>query len=241
MAWILQDKRVINSPIGFTDINGTKRTKDIFSKWTKEELLAIEVRMFHAISYDRKFYRQTDFSDETINNEVYRAYTVEDKYTIGELKNILTEEANCNNSILLEPTNSYFIIEEDSGAGVPVSIREDRIKIRKMTDDNIITITNLETYDPYVVLEDIDDVVITPELKNEYLTYSTKLSIRRAMRAMGVESELNVLIANPVFTNEWNDTTSIDFTEALVIQALGSLSVTLDQIKTKIWELLADE
>lgn len=241
MAWIITSENRVISTSQPVVINSTRYSAKIFTEWDKAQLATIGIKPFREVSYNAKYYSATGFSDEEIDGEIVRTYTTEDKYTLEELKILLIDEANETCKNLLTPTDLYYTREEDTGKVVPVSIREERIQIRKMTDDNIATIAALETYNPYVELKELNDIVVTPALKNEYLLYSTKLTIRRALRAMGYETELDALVANPIFTTEWNDTTSIDFTEPLVVQALSSLTPTLDEIKTEIWALLAAE
>lgn len=68
--------------------------------------------------------------------------------------------------------------------------------------------------------------------------YVTKLQIRRAMRALGVENVLNsILASNDQFKNDWTDAQEIDLNDPMVQQivTLGIISQeTFDLIKNTI-------
>ena len=63
----------------------------------------------------------------------------------------------------------------------------------------------------------------------------TKLQIRRAMRALGNEDELDTLLANNSgFQKDWNDASEIDLSDSMVQQALTQIDVDIIAIKKKI-------
>ena len=59
----------------------------------------------------------------------------------------------------------------------------------------------------------------------------TRLEIRRAMRALGIESKLDaVLSASEVFRNDWNDTTDIKLGDPILTAALETGIITEAEI-----------
>lgn len=81
------------------------------------------------------------------------------------------------------------------------------------------------------------DTVITEQTKANALsqTIFSKLQIRRAMRELGTEEQLNTLIASSTtFAADWNDAIQIDLSDTIIVQALSSASIDIDAIKLKI-------
>ena len=65
----------------------------------------------------------------------------------------------------------------------------------------------------------------------EKKTYS-KLQIRRACRALGIEYRLNgILNTNALFKADWNDATEIDLSDPILLQALQGGAFTADEIE----------
>lgn len=65
----------------------------------------------------------------------------------------------------------------------------------------------------------------------------TKLQIRRAMRSLGNESELDSILAtSQQFQKDWNDAIEIDLNDATTAIAMQSMNVDIDAIKLKIAE-----
>ena len=62
-------------------------------------------------------------------------------------------------------------------------------------------------------------------------TYS-KLEIRRACRALGIETKLNALLeASADFKNDWADAQYVDLTDAVLLEALKAGKFTDEEIK----------
>jgi len=66
------------------------------------------------------------------------------------------------------------------------------------------------------------------------LSVFSKLAIRRAMRVLGIEDKLKILLQNDVFKEDWQDASQIDLNEPLVKTALAQLDVDVDAIKNQI-------
>ena len=96
-----------------------------------------------------------------------------------------------------------------------------------------------KSIDNYVIVSgNIVEKNISEELQEEGPLYVTKLQIRRAMRALGVENVLNsILASNDQFKNDWTDAQEIDLNDPMVQQVvtLGIISQeTFDLIKNTI-------
>ena len=66
-------------------------------------------------------------------------------------------------------------------------------------------------------------------------TVFTKLQIRRAMRSLGIESQLDSLLASSTeFASDWSDAQDIDTADTLTALALASASIDVEAIKLKI-------
>lgn len=73
-------------------------------------------------------------------------------------------------------------------------------------------------------LEIGDDGTITemPEPERELPSIHTKLAIRRACRALGLEERLDALLgASAQFRTEWSDALEIDLTDPMTLAALA--------------------
>ena len=64
-----------------------------------------------------------------------------------------------------------------------------------------------------------------------------RLAIRRAMRELGVEDNLDTLLANPAFGKDWADATEIDLSDVITAQAITAYGGDIDAIKLKIAEM----
>lgn len=107
----------------------------------------------------------------------------------------------------------------------------------------IITRSHREIIDGEVSV--VIDEQLTPEEieRAETLkrTSIPKLWIRRAMRALGNEEELDaLLLANPYFAKDWADAVNINLNDAITASAIIAGGITQDQInaiKIKAYEL----
>jgi len=73
--------------------------------------------------------------------------------------------------------------------------------------------------------------VLTPQ-------YVSKLQIRRAMRALGIESQLDALLeSSSEFKADWADAQVIDLSDVVTATALSQASIDLVSVKAKITEL----
>ena len=63
-------------------------------------------------------------------------------------------------------------------------------------------------------------------------TVFTKLTIRRAMRQLGIEAKLDALLAvSPTFAADWSDAQDIDLADPVLIVALAAGSITPEEIE----------
>ena len=63
----------------------------------------------------------------------------------------------------------------------------------------------------------------------------TKLAIRRAMRRLGIESQLDALLsASPLFKSDWADATAIDLSDPMTVLALASASIDVSAVIAEI-------
>jgi len=70
-----------------------------------------------------------------------------------------------------------------------------------------------------------------------------KLAIRRAMRALGNEAELDAILAsNEMFQKDWQDAPGvIDLNDPMVVEALAGASIDMDAIKREILNNLSSQ
>ena len=71
-------------------------------------------------------------------------------------------------------------------------------------------------------------------------TVFTKLKIRRAMRALGIEAKLDALLAaSATFAADWADAQEIDLADPVLVEALTAGSITAEEIEA-IKAVIAD-
>jgi len=92
-----------------------------------------------------------------------------------------------------------------------------------------------KTYADYEVKRGqiVEKEIISPEY-----SIFTKLQIRRAMRQLGIEDQLdNILENNPQFKKEWDDCIEVDLNDQMIKDAINAGLITqevIDQIKNII-------
>ena len=87
---------------------------------------------------------------------------------------------------------------------------------------------------PQWVENEIAGKHLTEQQKLDALTLVPKLTIRRALRAMGQEAELDKILAVPEFKKDWDDAAEIDLSEDMVKDALKQMEIDVDQVKRLI-------
>lgn len=84
-------------------------------------------------------------------------------------------------------------------------------------------------YDGAVELAD-DGVNLIPATQKERTVFA-KLEIRRAMRSLGIEQKLDVLLSqNETFRKDWQDAREIDLNDEITKKALESGGITENEI-----------
>ena len=84
-------------------------------------------------------------------------------------------------------------------------------------------------YDGAVELAD-DGVNLIPAKQKERTVFA-KLEIRRAMRSLGIEQKLDVLLSqNETFRKDWQDAREIDLNDEITKKALESGGITENEI-----------
>ena len=89
-------------------------------------------------------------------------------------------------------------------------------------------------------VEIIDEQLTTEDIKNAAALAKnkfTKLQIRRALRVLGQEAALDILLTNETFKKDWQDAIEIDLNDTLTKQALTSLNVDVNAVKIAISNL----
>ena len=89
-------------------------------------------------------------------------------------------------------------------------------------------------------IEIIDEQLTPDEIKNAAALAKnkfTKLQIRRALRVLGQEAALDILLTNEAFKKDWADAIEIDLNDTLTKQALTSLNVDVNAVKIAISNL----
>ena len=108
-------------------------------------------------------------------------------------------------------------------------------KIKDVTFPKISEAKRLELnhikveYDGAVELAD-DGVNLIPATQKERTVFA-KLEIRRAMRSLGIEQKLDVLLSqNETFRKDWLDAREIDLNDEITKKALESGGITENEI-----------
>ena len=108
-------------------------------------------------------------------------------------------------------------------------------KIKDVTFPKISEAKRLELnhikveYDGAVELAD-DGVNLIPATQKERTVFA-KLEIRRAMRSLGIEQKLDVLLSqNETFRKDWQDAREIDLNDEITKKALESGGITENEI-----------
>ena len=108
-------------------------------------------------------------------------------------------------------------------------------KIKDVTFPKISEAKRLELnhikveYDGAVELAD-DGVNLIPAKQKERTVFA-KLEIRRAMRSLGIEQKLDVLLSqNETFRKDWLDAREIDLNDEITKKALESGGITENEI-----------
>ena len=89
-------------------------------------------------------------------------------------------------------------------------------------------------------IEVIDEQLTPEEIKTAAALSKnkfTKLQIRRALRVLGQEAALDILLTNDAFRKDWSDAIEIDLNDMLTKQALTSLNVDVNAVKIAISNL----
>jgi len=88
--WILPNQRVISQPKPIT-IDGVQHPASIFYNWSIDELAFIGIKPYREDKYDGRFYQSISTFVEEIDGVVYRRHTLEEKYTVAQIKTRLAD------------------------------------------------------------------------------------------------------------------------------------------------------
>jgi hypothetical protein len=78
-----------------------------------------------------------------------------------------------------------------------------------------------------------ESVVVAPS-QTASTTFS-KLKIRRAMRRLGIEGQLDALLsASALFEHDWADALEIDLQDPITVEALGAANIDIDAVIAEI-------
>ena len=100
----------------------------------------------------------------------------------------------------------------------------------KISEEKRIELNHIKVeYDGAVELAD-DGVNLIPATQKERTVFA-KLEIRRAMRSLGIEQKLDVLLSqNETFRKDWQDAREIDLNDEITKKALESGGITENEI-----------
>jgi hypothetical protein len=82
---MLPSGRIIATPRDVL-IDGVNHSREIFRKWSKEELATLGIKPFREQRYHSAYYRSTGSEDLDTDGEIVRIHTLENRYTGAELK-----------------------------------------------------------------------------------------------------------------------------------------------------------
>ena len=100
----------------------------------------------------------------------------------------------------------------------------------KISEEKRLELNHIKVeYDGAVELAD-DGVNLIPATQKERTVFA-KLEIRRAMRSLGIEQKLDVLLSqNETFRKDWQDAREIDLNDEITKKALESGGITENEI-----------
>jgi hypothetical protein len=90
----------------------------------------------------------------------------------------------------------------------------------------------VEVIDEQLTAEEINQASIQEQVAN--LNKCSKLEIRRAMRTLGVEANLDSLLTNEQFAKDWNDAIEIELSDELTLQAITAYNIDVNSVKEQI-------
>lgn len=109
--------------------------------------------------------------------------------------------------------------------GIIIASHDDGQDVLKVYGEGYKSYT---TNSPFEIFADISTIADAVENVN---TVFSKLGIRRACRALGLEGKLNALLeASEVFRNDWTDAQDIDLSDPVLLQALQAGTFTEEEI-----------
>jgi len=132
--WKLPDGRIIKHPQPI-EADGVRHPRDIFVRWSDEELAGIGIRRIVADEYDHEHYVAVSHKDVERENKVWRTYKLAPRYTLEELRTRKVERVKVLARSLLAETDWMVIREaDDPGRPVPAAVKVYRDAIRKASD-----------------------------------------------------------------------------------------------------------
>lgn len=132
---------------------------------------------------------------------------------------------------------SYLKIDSNKIVEAPYIIEKDGKVIYGYNKENNETMLFHDGYAkfPYgiyaYIIKDEKIVEKEPEPIPKQTTF-TKLQIRRAMRQLGIEDELNAILSgNFQFQSDWNDAQEIDLNDSMIQDAISEGLITREMIE----------
>ena len=83
--WKLPNGSTTNFPRDI-DIDGVQYPKDIFLKWTNEQLSTLGIFPFRENRIDDRYFKSMGYTDNQVGDEIVRSHTITPRYTLNELK-----------------------------------------------------------------------------------------------------------------------------------------------------------
>lgn len=142
---------------------------------------------------------------------------------------------------------SYLRIENNKIVEAPYSVSRNGKRIfgyNKANNEAMLFEDGYGKYEKHISCYEIKDNEIVekqiePVPQREVYT---KLQIRRAMRNLGIENQLdNILQASPQFRNDWNDAQQIDLNDGMIANAIYEGYLTINMINAIKEEIRQDE
>ena len=83
--WKLPNGSTTNFPKDI-DIDGVQYSKNIFLKWTNEQLSTLGIFPFRENRIDDRYFKSMGYTDNQVGNEIVRSHTIMPRYSLSELK-----------------------------------------------------------------------------------------------------------------------------------------------------------
>ena len=151
--WILQSGKIIAQPMPLL-LNGVNHSKNIFLKWSIEELATLGISPFREEGFDNRRFRSTGATDTMQDGTMVRTHTLVDRYSVDDARPVMIDKLKSSYIALMNKAVSnesfYNAIGDSENKKVwsdyVIALKNDAKELRDMIDavDTCGAILNLQ-------------------------------------------------------------------------------------------------